>query len=163
MNAQALRLLLQRISGDADIRVAAVATVGDEDNVKRLARRLHETRCIADRRGDGGLPLGFDAVEELLGGVCGEGARLRQNLAVGTVRRLAVAEGDEAEGKAIAVVHDGLSEPVARDVKLDRVPDLVAHALGGIEHEDDGGCPARHGGVLGGRDTGAKETGGQKQ
>ena len=98
----AVRLLLHRHGRRADIGVAGVAAVGDEHDVEALVLALR-LGGIAQGRGDRGLALRLDLVEKLVLRREGQLAGLRQDLAVGAVRCLAMAEGDEPERQAAGV------------------------------------------------------------
>ena len=96
VDAEALRLLLQRDGRRADVGVAGIAAIGDEDDIEP-ALRLSGLGGVAQSGGNGGLAFRLDLVEELALRCESKLARLRQDLAVGAVRRLAMAEGNEPE------------------------------------------------------------------
>ena len=135
MDAQALGLLLERGGGGADIGVAAVAAVGDQHDVE-LAIGWRALGGIAQRGGDRGRALGLDRAQHLRLRRRRQRAGLRHDLAVGAVRRLAMAEGDEPERKPVAIAADGGAELRPDGGDLARSADLLVHAARGIEHDD---------------------------
>ena len=139
MDAQALGLLFQRGGGCADIGVAAIATVGDQHDFELRVCRLRVFGGVAQGCCDRSRALRLDRAEHFRLRLRGEHSGLRQQLAVGAVRGLAVAEGDEAERQPVAVSADGLAELGADGRDLARAPDLLVHAARGIEHDDGRG------------------------
>lgn len=164
VDAESLRLLLQRDGGRADVGVAGIAAIGNENDIE-AAWRLRCLGGVAQSGRNGGLAFRLDAFEELALRLGGELAGLRQDLAVGAVRRLAVAEGDESEGEAIPVGSHRLAKLGAHGRDLACAPDLRVHAARGVEHDDGGGDAGIGGGrncVLGCGGARSKQSGGQE-
>ena len=96
VDAERRRFLLQRGGGRADIGVAAVAAIGDQDDVEAALRRCG-LGGVAYRRGDGGLTFRLDLIEQLALRCKRKLAGLGQHFAVGAIRGLAMAEGNQPE------------------------------------------------------------------
>ena len=166
MDAQALAFLFQRGSGRADIGIAAIAAVGDQDDVELRIRSLCGLGGIAQGRRDRSSPLWLDGAEHFRLRLGGERSRLGQDLAVSAVRRLAMTEGDKPEREAVAVSADGLAELGADDRDLARAAELLVHAARCIEHDDRRGQLLISGGgcVLGeSRGPRSEKSGGQER
>ena len=162
MDAQRLRLLLHRRGRRADVGVARVAAVGDEDNVEALIFDL-SLGGVAQGGSDRRLSLRLDLVEQLV--LAGEGqlAGLGQSLAVGAVRCLAMAESHQPERQPARISAERGAELRLRGGDLGRIADLGVHAARRIEHDDGGGQAGDgRGRILGCGRRRPKQSGGQK-
>ena len=102
MDAQARCLFLHRHGGRTNIGVARIAAIGDENDIKPALRQC-PFGGVAKRGRDRGLAFGLDLGEQLALRLGGKRAGFRHDLAIGAVRRLAMAKNHEAEGQAIAI------------------------------------------------------------
>ena len=162
MDAQRLRLLLHRRGRRADVGVARVAAVGDEDDVEALIFDLR-LGGVAQGGGDRRLSLRLDLVEQLVLGGEGQLAGLGQSLAVGAVRCLAMAEGHQPERQPARISAERGAELRLRGGDLGRIADLGVHAARRVEHDDGGGQAGDgRGRILGCGRRRPKQSGGQK-
>jgi hypothetical protein len=140
MDAQARHALFQRLGRGADIRLAAVETVGDQDDVEASAWRRRALDGLAKSGRDRFRQLWLEAGAKLKLAAGGRGqlTRLRQELAFSAWRRVAMAEGHEPKGDPVLIVAEGLVEAGAHERDFALAAQLRPHAPRAVEHDDGG-------------------------